>query len=627
MINRSPETQYRPLEKQTTSDFIADLFNKKLREGFNNNIELQPDQLLKINSPESIIELASTRVTEIWNQEISEIFYELVGIWEKSIDDGDANSHIKKILKNPKYLESLVKIRYFSEFTDVRYSSPEILETLVNISILRQQWEMFLLENWIEQIPDNKFENWGIEKNQFLLSLQLTNEIGPLVSKGFLMQLTNSYDHLLPNKIKFPQSEGNNTSWTYEVIKFPQVSQDNHQTNDILEESRLSLKQAFPQVVPLIIEKYRIIAEKTLLLYPEKGKRFAEFLLAVANAYDSSETDFNNITKIWEDVEKFQAEIVKSEWPIDLIVIGEIYITGPLKKADFNLDVGLSTKESKRIQSENIKYSKIAKKISSKYEPNQNGKLKYVTTDILLAGMGPNLLWRNQGVADKIIFTYSNSIEDVSRETVFPFHKGLFQPDNIDYKTDDEMIELSTISTAVHELGHTILSMNKALYTKRVGYYQKHSEMIEEIKADTNGIRIFWEDEKTKPNFGRAKKMLEFVVSYYASYVASSGSDYNESTDEDADFNTYREMAGIVICALIDSGALKITGEKFEIVDVEAGFNAIVEISDKVLKEYSNPFTTPALINKFCREIEKNNRENTGFREFMKIVSEIEITS
>lgn len=627
MISRNPETQFRPLDKQTTSDFIADLFNKKLKEGFNNNIELKPDELLKINSPESIIELASTKVTEIWNQEISEIFYDLVGIWEKSIDDGDANSHIKKLLKNPKHLESLIRIRYFSEFIDVKYSAPEILESLVSISMVRQQWEMFILETWIKQLPDNKFETWGIEKNQFLLALQLSNEVGPLVNQGFLMQLTNSYDHLLPNKIKYPQSEAKNTSWTYEVILLPLASQNNNQEDNILQESRLSLKQAFPQVVPLIIERYRNIAEKTLLLYPNEGKRFAEFLFAVANAYDSNETDFNKITQIWEDVEKFQAEIIKSDWPIDLTVIGEIYITGPLKKADFNLDVGLNTKESKRIQSESRRYSKIAQIISTKYDPNYDPELKYVITDVMLAGFGDNELWRNQGQAAELIFTYSNSIEDVSRVTVFPFHKRLFQPDNLDYEVDDEMNELSIISTAVHELGHTILSMMKDLYSKRVGYYQKHSEMIEEIKADTNGLRIFWEDEKAKPNFGRAKKMLEFVVSYYASYVVSSGNDFSETTDENADFNTYREMAGIVIGALIDSGALSISGEKFEIIDVEAGFESIADISDKVLKEYSNPYMTPEIMNKFCREIEKNNRENTGFREFVNIVNEVKITS
>jgi len=142
--------------------------------------------------------------------------------------------------------------------------------------------------------------------------------------------------------------------------------------------------------------------------------------------------------------------------------------------------------------------------------------------------------------------------------------------------------------------------------------------MIEEIKADTTGIRIFWE---SKPNLEQAKKMLEYIVSYYASYAESSRQGNSESLEKKGEFNSDKEMAGIVISALLDAGSLVKTSNGYKIENIQAGFESICEISNKILKRYNNKRSTPEKFSVFAKDIEKRNQEHSGFQEFMKFIT------
>jgi hypothetical protein len=141
------------------------------------------------------------------------------------------------------------------------------------------------------------------------------------------------------------------------------------------------------------------------------------------------------------------------------------------------------------------------------------------------------------------------------------------------------------MSTTLHELGHTLFKLEEQETANGAGYYNSYVETIEEIKADTTGIRIFWENEKEKGVTLKARKYLQFIIGYCHEYIIS------DSGDEE-NINAYRKMAEVMLARMIDAGGVAIKGEEYFIVDTVKSFEAICELSKNVLGKYADKSMT-----------------------------------
>ncbi len=237
---------------------------------------------------------------------------------------------------------------------------------------------------------------------------------------------------------------------------------------------------------------------------------------------------------------------------------------------------------------------------SEKLEENQREnyfKKQLTKADFyaLMAGMGSNSWWRDQGSADERAICYTNSIEAVGSFGLSSTYQKLLS-ENTNEVERNELLEIMIMSTTLHELGHTLFKLEDLEISKRVGYYHSYIETIEEIKADTTGIRIFWESEKIKGVTPKAQKYLQFIVGYCHEYIIS------DSGSEET-INAYRKMAEIMLARMINAGGVKFEGEEYIILDMGKSFEAICELSRDVLNNYADETMNPEKMAEYVKSL------------------------
>ncbi len=540
-----------------------------------------------INSPEELMEKAASSVSEIWQNEIKEIVGELAKFWAEELGNSEIEMYFKRMLNDTNNLEERIRFKYFSELEGIREINPMTWRSLVSISMLRQQQEMELLNRWVKNIPEEKFADWELDKKELEIALAIVTEIGPLINQTYLKQMQLGFTEKFP-EIKSEGSKELGAIYLYELA----------------DETKVAYKNMFPETWPMIAKKFKEIAAKVTLMFPEKGKLFSEYLIAISNAYELEENDFKINYDAWVEIEQIQKEISASDWRIDLLAGGEPYITKKVNKMDANLVVGLKTKKTKEMKIKCDGYMQIANEILKGYSQMEDEILPG-SVNMLLFAAGNGTFWRNQGEGGNGSVSYINSIKEVNQLTILPIYQELFGDCNI-----DELAELSSIATFNHESGHCFFSLSEEEVKRRVGFFEQYIEMIDEIKADTTGLRIFWEKAKNQPNPEQARKMLQLVVAYCLEYVKTD-------IRKEGDIASHKELGSLILTALLESNSLIKDGDKYIIHDVASGFKAITDISDEMLKKFANPETTPEIMSNYADSIIQRNKENKKLQEFL----------
>lgn len=525
-----------------------------------------------VNSIEDLLLSAQKAVTQAWQAKVSPILNEFLQVWSENLEDTYVEeSYFKQQLADHGFMEKQLEVRNFTDLEGIRDVNPTIWKILVNLSMMRQEEEMLLLEEWVERMPDENFTDFGISKNQLNIALSIANQVGPLINRAYLKQIDLGFTDGLP--LQNPGSEDDGASSVYEAL----LGQEKIYR-------RITYREMFPETWPLIAAEYRRIAAQTLELCPENGVDFSNYLLRIAKFYDSEETDFAKLKAYWEGIEILQKNLQKSGWPINLTAAGQAAVGRNFNKDDANLVIGLKTKETLMLENKFEQYVKTAQKILNSHNPKNSQQINKADLYVLLAGMGSNPWWRNQGEADGQAICYTNSIEAISALGVSKTYQRLLS-ENMSETDRQELLEIMVMSTTLHEIGHTLFKLDDQETANKVGYYNSYVETIEEIKADTTGIRIFWEKEKIKGVTPKAKKYLQFIVGYCHEYIVSdSGSKET--------INAYRKMAEVMLARMIKVGGVMLKGEEYVILDTAKSFEAICELSKEILNKYADESMT-----------------------------------
>lgn len=571
------QTEYFKEKNKFPLQFVATLQTNLHRELLEKG-KLAPE---KIHSIENLLLTAQEVVTQTWQAKVSPILNEFLELWsENFIDDSLEESYFKKELTDHEFMEKQLETRNFIDLEGLRDINPAIWKILVGLSMMRQQEEMILLEQWVQKMPSENFNDLNISQNQLQIALLIANRIGPLINQTYLKQIDLGFTDGLP--LQNPGSEEDGASSIYEVL----LGQKRVYT-------KIPYRKMFPETWPLIAAEYRKIAAKTLELCPEDGQEFADYLLEIVKFYESEETDFDKLKAYWQEIELLQKSLQNSDWPIGLTAAGHAAVGRSFNKDDANLVIGLKTKKTIELENKFGPYAEIAQKILYSHDPKNSQQIKKALLYVLLAGMGSNPWWRNQGEADGQAFCFTNSVEALSTLGVSPTYQKLLN-EQMSEEEMQELLEIMIMSTALHEIGHTLFKLEDEETANRVGYYNSYAETIEEIKADTTGIRIFWENEKEKGVTPKAQKYLKFIVGYCHEYIVS------DSGDEET-INAYRKMAEVMLARMIAAGGAMLKDEEYFILDAAKSFEAICELSKEVLDKYADKSMTAEKMGEYAK--------------------------
>lgn len=548
-------------------------------------IEAEHSECPQVNSLEELLQLAQKETTSFWQQEIQPLLREFLNLWAETLT-APKEQYYQQALKNSAHLDQQLAIKYFTDLEGLRDLNPEVWKVLVNLSMLRQDQEIALLNCWTKKMTDKDFERLQVNANQLTIALAISAEIGPLVNQIYLKQIDLGF--LDDVKLKENDKKILGAATVYEVLIGPK--------NSVL---RIPYSSMFTETWDKIAKKYRLIAELTRKLCPEDGQEFANYLMTIAAAYTNPTTNFRQLQKIWTEIEKLQYKLSNSNWPINLIAAGSADVSRHFNKTDANLIVGLKTPDSTALEKIfNKKYLSAAREILAKHQPTKTHQLKNISLNFLLAAAGSGTWWRNQGEADGRAFCYTNAVKEVSELAVLGNYQKLFQEINSEQEKA-ELLEIMLISVALHELGHTMQSMENTQIAKRVGYYDDHAELIDELKADTTGIRIFWEVEKKQiKETDRAYKFLQLIIAYCHDYITTDGKGKEK-------IGTYATMAMIMLQTMMQAGGIQKNGDHYQILSVEKSFDSLCQLSAQILDQYADSNMTPAQMAKFTDDLTK----------------------
>lgn len=540
--------------------------------------------LPKINSIEKLTELAQKEVTKNWRKKVQPGLNKLLDNFVSHLDKTNKDTTSLKIaLQDRNFLEKELEASDFTELEPLRDINLKDWQTLVGLSMMRREEEIFLLKKWVEKMTEEEFVDFGLTKNQLMIALMIAEEIGPLINQTYQKQMEIGFsDNAI---LKNPGSKSVGAKVIYEVLL---GSGKKYQ--------KKPYKEIFSETWPIIAKKYQQIARKVIELCPHDGRGFADYLFAIAEAYNGDETNFAELKKIWDRIENMQEKLADSNWPIDLIAVGDEDVTKNFNKLDVNLVIGLKTKKTKALEKKFAVYADIATSILKQHQPKSKTKLSSTSINFLLNASGSGTWWRNQGEANDRAVCYCNSVEILSSLSNSSVYQEFFN-EKLSEEEKNELLEIMVLSTALHELGHTLFNFKSLKIINRVGFQQEHVELIEELKADTTGIRIFWQEEKKLGITNRAQKFLEYIIAYCQEYIRDVG--------DETKYSAYSQMANIILKNMIFASGIKKLDNSFEILDVAKCFESITRLSEEILDKYADKDMTPIKMADFVEHLQR----------------------
>jgi hypothetical protein len=167
----------------------------------------------------------------------------------------------------------------------------------------------------------------------------------------------------------------------------------------------------------------------------------------------------------------------------------------------------------------------------------------------------------------------------------------------------------TTIEAGLHDLGPKVLPNNNEKIIKRIGV-GNHTSIIEELKAETVGMKILLEGYKGQIPEDIAKKQFIAKIAYELYVLA------NKSEDEGNFGARYHWPAVKIISELLDKGVIQETEKGYIITDPVKGIKILAKIGDEIIALYANPETTQEKISAYYQSF-KGKKKDPKFAEFL----------
>lgn len=529
---------------------------------------------------QNFFDQAGSTVNEKWGTPFLAVIDAKKEDWLSQIPSTPENEEMIRLLKNPEALKTQIEMQQFGALENIRKIAPEAWKTLITLSSERQLAKLSLARRWSKELKPEQLQELGTGQEELDLFLDAAGIMGKYFDQAYLKQIELA--DLPSGSLKSPLGAEKGAKYLY----------------DLETSSEVDLKpyvEVFPFEWPRIVKRFNDLARKTENLLaegkiPDSYQGFAPYLRKLSEAYGSTETDVKKLPDLWEELSSLAVELAQNECPIMLIPEATPSVAGEANKVDAELRFGFQTKETKELKDYLKTASAKAEKLNLLHQDalaTKDRAIPEIVPNSQPFAFGPNLYWMTRGQSDKgYIFLHHNSITEVAAKRERPILERSIEGFSLN---EAAYGRASVRETALHEIGHAVLSREDDDIHKRLGV-SPEADILEELKAETVGIKIFVETlDKTEENYSEKIKNQFFAkIGTLADYLLNKSSEIGSSGER------YYYAAIALFDVLLKEGVLKEKDDKYEITDAEKGLELIASAGTELLESfYANLEVTP----------------------------------
>lgn len=572
----------------------------------------------KIHSLEGLFKAAAQVVTEMWQSiDIQNLLTAKFSEWELLLSNDEENRSIKTILSNPKEMEKLLQIRQLGSLEPLRSMLPQAWKTLILISSERNFAIVALLSHWAKNLPNRILNEMGTSKTELQL-LQMVGSLGKFFDHAYLKQieLAEAPGGTMSSHLSRKRLHG------AEYLYDPYVSKQSKKIK------LMSYAEVFPFEWERIVKRFRFIAQqvsKMIAANELSGDGYEEFpryLNKLADVYGSLEKDPAKLYAMWQGVEHDCMQMISNGCPISLIPQSNASVAGDADKVDVELRVGVVTEIAKKFKSMLEKIRQHAQLILNGYLQGDEKLLVkqiYPIPPILITyqvfAFGPNLHWHTRGESTMdFILSHANAIGDTALSNELPLVANLFAVEDI---LPEKYIDAALLETSVHEIGHAIFTDCDEYVHTRIGN-DKHSAVLEELKAETLGMRLLSDQIQSH----------QIALDVHYQFLAKMGTltDYlaNKSQEKGSSGERYYYPAMYLFCELLNHQVLEETNGKYAIKDVYKGMEIMGQIGTSILERfYANSNSSHQNVIQYVKSLRQKVKKDKKVERFCRRAKEI----
>ncbi len=529
------------------------------------------------NSIESFLSEANQRVTEAWNRSVIPALAERWSMIADVLESrGGVQADVIALFRDPKLLESKMRISQYGVMESLRGVLPDIWKELVVLSSERQLAAVVLArERWYGLSEEKRQEFARV------MGLEQPKEVEVVLDCAAF--LGKFIDHAYLKQIELADAPGGSSptplGGTSEGVRY---------LYDVPEESRDGIvkKNTFRDVFPHEFERFgiscqvlakkikRSVADNSL---PQTYKELPDYLDFLAETYASAENDPEKIFKNYHDlVSRSRKLALESKCPMMLIPQACDSVAGDAGKIDVELRLGVRTLESLKLEEKLNQFRALADEYlkSAAHDLVGEWDVPPLLVNYQPFAFGPNNYFRTRGEAgDEQILAHTNAVEDVALVKAFPALQKVF----VGIPSEKDFLAATLIDNTLHEFGHRLVPDTDEKVKERTG----GNKIIEELKADSGDMKIVEMALMAGNPPVNAEHQLMAKLGDVCDYLQ------NKSSEPGTGGERYYFDGVAIITRLFDKGIVReVAGGKYEVTDHRAGVREVAALADEVLHLY-----------------------------------------
>lgn len=507
-----------------------------------------------------------------WQKHVSELLSQHREDWLKATEGNEELKELNDILSNDKIFEEKLRFFQLGPLEPLRTIAPEAWYQLLLASSERQLAQIVLLNHWVKKDPEKLPRSMGMTPEEVQLVLDMGN-IGKFVNMAFLKQteLADTTGGSEASGTELGSALGGNR--LYEVYEKETDEQPQVKTYGEM------FKGEWGRLVGhmnRLSEKVKLLLEQGKI--PASYKGLPAHLKKLAEVYGSDEKDPEKLTALWDEVDKSCRELGESGCPVSVIGQACAGVAGEANKADIEVRVGLKDRKAEAFEKTMQGFHESAQGV---LEPKEAALAKPVKIPVpqvnrQLFFFGTNMAWETP--ADTREEATNIHYNTITKEGMVmkPVLDKVFPESQV---SKEAYKKAFVLDTALHELGHGILSSDDTNMTERIGTTDE-AGILEELKAETLSLHILRETMKKKKEAVDVKAQAMAKLAVIMDYLL------NKSSEKGSASERYYYTGVAIVKDLLDKGILKETNGAYSVTDPVRMIDAIGDLGVNVLGSY-----------------------------------------
>ncbi|MDO8469067.1 MAG: hypothetical protein Q7S29_04905 [Candidatus Peribacter sp.] len=554
-----------------------------------------PCPLETIHSVDDLFGAATRTIGEQWNTSpLPDFLARESGQWLQSLPDTSGLEEVREILHNPERINALLSSRQMGALEPLRTALPDAWKKLLLLSSERQLSVIGLLRQWLKEIPAAKLTEWGVERAEIALLLEMGASLGKY------------FDHAFIKQMELADLPGGSTATRLgkEKMKGAQYLYDPYVSEQSDEIVPLTYAQVFPFEWPRIQKHFERLADETEQLLSarqlpqEKYANLPAFLRKLAAAYGSSLTNPEALAALWKDVYESGAALSLNGCPLAVIAQAIPTVAGDANKVDVELRLGFTDTHTRNLMGRlAATHSEGQKLFDSLLVGKEHlvDEYRTVAPAVLTShalGFGPNLYWRvdaEQRPGHSLL--HPDVVMESAKEDLPQLQKvfGITM-------APDRFAQAALTELDAHETGHMLFTWMDQTISNRIGLNeQSEAWVLEELKAETVGAHLLHQRLQNQRDLD-AREQLAAKLSSILYYITQ------KSPEGSGERYYFTGLAQLQI--LLAESIIVPEGNRYAIRDPERGLQVLAKHGETLLRRYyANPDSSPAHVRAFVSSL------------------------